>query len=135
MGVLRDVHSTAIDTESLLTGVSNLSTTAIGLLLCQRWVFFFFVQADVDLVSIMRRTGFLPSESQQPQAASLVTQGGSRVGQVQGAEGRQASDGALQNVDTAKGGWQADALSPPRAAAAAATVSANVNLYNMTYQV
>lgn len=82
------------------------------------------IQADVDLVSIMRRTGFLPSESQQPGATSLVTQGASHVGQVQGAGARQASDGALQNEDTAKGGWQADALSPPQAAAAAATVSA-----------
>ena len=89
-----------------------------------------YVQADVDLVGIMRRTGFLPSVSQQPGAASLVTQGGSRVGQVKGAGGRQASDGALQNEDTAKGGWQADALSPPQAAAAAATVSANAGLYN-----
>lgn len=82
------------------------------------------VQADVDLVSIMRRTGFLPSESQQPGATSLVSQGGSQVGQVGGAGVHQASDGALQNKDTAKGGWQADALSPPQAAAAVAKVSA-----------
>ena len=93
------------------------------------------VQADVDLVSIMRRTGFLPSSSQQPGATSLVTQGGSQVGQIQGAGGRQASDGALQNMDTAKGGWQADALSPPQAVAAAATVSAYTSLYTQTCRI
>ena len=81
------------------------------------------LQADVDLVSIMRRTGFLPSQAQQPGETSLVSQGGSQVGQVQAAGGWQASDGALHNEDTPKGGWQAETLSPPQAAAVAATVS------------
>lgn len=54
------------------------------------------------------------------------------MGQVEGAWQRQASDGALQNKDTAKGGWQADALSPPQAAAAVAVVSACAVLPNTT---
>jgi len=66
------------------------------------------LQADVDLVSIMARTGFLPSESQrQPGSASIVTQGGSQVGQVTAAARHSASDPALQNGDTPKGSWQA----------------------------
>lgn len=81
-----------------------------------------YLQADVDLVNIMRRTGFLPAESQQAGAMSLVSQGGSQVGQVRGAGGRRASDGALRNEDTPKGGWQADPLNPAQATAAAAAV-------------
>ena len=84
------------------------------------------MQADVDLVSIMGRTGFLPCKSQQPRAASLVSQGGSQVGQVGPAGGQPASDGALQNTDTPKGGWQANSASSPKAAAAVTMVSINI---------
>lgn len=84
------------------------------------------LQADVDLVSIMRRTGFLPAHSQQPGDMSLVSQGGSQVGQVRGAGTQQAADGALRNEDTPKGGWQAESLTPAQATAAAAAVSNTV---------
>ena len=69
------------------------------------------LQADVDLVSIMSRTGFLPSKPQQAGSTSLVTQGGSQVGQVTGGSRRLASDGSLLNQDTPKGGWQAVTVS------------------------
>lgn len=71
----------------------------------------------------MGRTGFLPPQTQQPGATSLVSQGGSQVGQVGLAGGRPASEGAGQNTDTPKGGWQAQSASSPKAAAAANLVS------------
>ena len=71
----------------------------------------------MDLVSIMKRTGFLPSDPLQPGATTLVSQGGSQIGQVRGAEGGSASNGALQKKDTTKGGRQ-DTASSSRAATA-----------------
>jgi hypothetical protein len=56
----------------------------------------------------MARTGFLPSEAQhQKGPANVISQGGSQVGQVTPGTTLPASNAALQNEDTPKGGWQA----------------------------
>lgn len=66
------------------------------------------LQVDVDLVSIMSRTGFLPSESHRPSGpASLVSQGGSQVALVTAGNRQSASDGSQHRQDTPQGDRQA----------------------------
>ncbi|KAL0028357.1 hypothetical protein WJX77_001655 [Trebouxia sp. C0004] len=88
------------------------------------------LEADVDLVSIMARTAFLPSHAQQQKGpANVNSQGGSYVGQVPPSITPPASNAALQTEDTSKGGWQATPTSstadvaPSRQASAPASSS------------
>ncbi|DBB07863.1 TPA: hypothetical protein ACH3X3_009263 [Trebouxia sp. C0006] len=77
------------------------------------------LEADVDLVSIMARTGFLPSDAHhQKGSANVISQWGSQVGQVNPGTTPPASSAALQNEDTSRGGWQATPTSSTAGTAA-----------------
>ncbi|KAA6424328.1 MAG: alpha beta hydrolase [Trebouxia sp. A1-2] len=76
-----------------------------------------FTLADVDLVSIMARTGFLPSDAHhQKGSANVISQGGSQVGQsaapqaASNGNGAAAAAASMSATDTVEG-WVSDNMS------------------------